>query len=44
MLEKWGSIGELKAHLSAPHMKEFGPALRGLRSGSTFHVLDDVLP
>ena len=44
MLEKWGSVAELKAHLEAPHMKKFGPSVRPMRTSSTFHVLEDVLP
>ena len=44
MLEKWCSIGELKAHLETPHMKKFGPSVRPMRTSSTFHVLEDVLP
>ena len=44
MLEKWGSVGELKAHLETPHMKKFGPSVRPMRTSSTFHVLEDVLP
>ena len=44
MLEKWRSLPELKAHLAAPHMKGFGPSVAPLRAGSTFHVLEDVLP
>ena len=44
MLEKWGSVAELKAHLEMPHMKKFGPTVRPLRSSSTFHVLEDVIP
>ena len=42
MLEKWESIDALKAHLNAPHMKAFGPTVRPMRSGSTFHVLESV--
>jgi len=44
MLEKWCSVAELKAHLETPHMKEFGPSVRPMRTSSTFHVLEDVLP
>ena len=44
MLEKWLSVGELKAHLQTPHMKKFGPSVRPMRTSSTFHVLEDVLP
>ena len=44
MLEKWRSLPELKAHLAAPHMKGFGPSVAPMRAGSTFHVLEDVLP
>ena len=43
MLEKWRSLPELKAHLAAPHMKDFGPSVAPMRAGSTFHVLQDVL-
>ena len=42
MLEKWASVRSLKAHLETPHMKSFGPKVSGLKSGSTFHVLEDV--
>ena len=42
MLEKWASVNSLKAHLETPHMKAFGPKVSGMRSGSTFHVLEDV--
>ena len=42
MLEKWESVDALKAHLETPHMKAFGPKVRPFRSGSTFHVLEDV--
>ncbi len=44
MLEKWLSVAELKAHLATPHMKKFGPSVRPMRTSSTFHVLEDVLP
>ena len=44
MLEKWCSVPELKAHLATPHMKAFGPSVAPMRAGSTFHVLEDVLP
>lgn len=43
MLEKWGSVVELKAHLDTPHMKAFGPSVRSMRSNATFHVLEDVI-
>lgn len=39
MLEHWSSIDALKNHLATPHMKDFGPRVRPLRSASTFHVL-----
>ena len=44
MLEKWGSVVELKAHLRMPHMKAFGPTVSSMRSNATFHVLEDVIP
>ena len=43
MLEKWASLNSLKAHLETPHMKAFGPKVRPMRSGSTFHVLEDAV-
>ena len=42
MLEKWDSVDALKAHLDTPHMKVFGPAVRPMRTASTFHVLESV--
>lgn len=42
MVEKWDSIEDLKAHLQAPHMKAFAPTVSGMRSSSTFHVLEEV--
>lgn len=42
MVERWDSVDALKAHLEAPHMKAFGPAARAMRSGGTFHVLEEV--
>ena len=43
MLEKWDSVDALKAHLSAPHMKAFGPTVAPMRASSTFHVLEPVV-
>lgn len=42
MLEKWESLHSLRAHLATPHMKAFGPKVSGLRSASSFHVLEDA--
>ena len=42
-VERWSSIDALKAHLETPHMKAFGPKVRPMRSGSTFHVLEDAV-
>ena len=42
MLEKWDSVEALKAHLETPHMKAFGPTVRGMRTSSTFHVLEEA--
>ena len=44
MLEKWLSVEDLKAHLATPHMKKFGPSVAPMRTSSSFHVLEDVLP
>lgn len=42
MVEKWDSIDALKKHIDAPHMKAFGPTVRGMRTSGTFHVLEEV--
>ena len=42
MLEKWDCVRALKKHLETPHMKAFGPMVKPMRTGSTFHVLEDV--
>ena len=42
MLENWDNVRALQKHLQEPHMKAFGPTVRPMRSGSTFHVLEDV--
>ena len=42
MIKKWDSIDALKAHLSAPHMKAFGPTVAPMRKAGTFHVLEEV--
>jgi quinol monooxygenase YgiN len=42
MVEKWDSIDALKAHLETPHMKAFGPTVRDMRKGMTFHVLQSA--
>ena len=42
MLEKWDCVRALQKHLEMPHMKAFGPTVRSMRTGSTFHVLEDV--
>lgn len=39
MVEKWDSVEALKAHLETPHMKAFGPTVKDMRKGMTFHVL-----
>ena len=32
LIEEWESLAHLEAHLSAPHMSEYGPRMSGLRS------------
>ena len=44
IVECWESPAHLKAHLATPHMKQFGPSVKSMRSSSSFHVLEDVLP
>lgn len=34
LIEQWESAAALAAHLQAPHMKQYGPALAELRSGA----------
>ena len=33
LIEQWESPAALAAHLQAPHMKQFGPAMGALRTG-----------
>ena len=40
MMEKWESVEALKAHLAAPHMQEFGQAVKEMRRGVTLQVLE----
>lgn len=42
-VERWSSVEALQAHLETPHMKQFGPTVRNLRSASTFHVLESAI-
>lgn len=44
MFEHWGSVEELKAHINTPHMKWYVSKVSDMRSGATFHLLDDATP
>jgi quinol monooxygenase YgiN len=33
LIEQWESAAALAAHLQAPHMKQYGPAMGALRTG-----------
>jgi quinol monooxygenase YgiN len=39
IVEKWESLDHLKAHLAAPHMKEYRTRVRGMIAGTTLHIL-----
>ncbi len=39
VIEKWESVGHLKAHLVAPHMAEYRPRVKDFVKGTTLHVL-----
>jgi len=39
MVEKWGSVEALRAHLSAPHMAEFRKATAAWRRSTTLRIL-----
>lgn len=34
LIEQWESAAALAAHLQAPHMKQYGPAMAALRTGN----------
>jgi quinol monooxygenase YgiN len=40
VVEKWGSVQALEAHLVAPHVQEYRKAVEGLALGATIHVLE----
>ena len=40
VIEKWQSLGALKAHAAAPHMAAYGAKTRELIASRVIHVLD----
>ena len=42
LIEGWESLEALKAHLGAPHMKEYGPKMSDLRSGVAARVGESI--
>lgn len=40
ILEKWDSLGDLKAHLVAPHMESYRERVKDLVVGAKLHVLE----
>ena len=42
VIEKWDSVGHLKAHAAAPHMKEYGAKTKDLLASRVIHVLNPV--
>jgi quinol monooxygenase YgiN len=42
MHEKWASLEDLRAHLTAPHMKDFREQVQGMVSGVKVEVFQSV--
>lgn len=40
VVEKWESLGHLKAHLVAPHMEEYRPKVKSMVVSTTLLVLE----
>jgi quinol monooxygenase YgiN len=40
VVEKWKSLGALKAHLAAPHMVEFRERVKDVVTGISLQILD----
>ncbi|MFQ5733156.1 MAG: putative quinol monooxygenase [Planctomycetaceae bacterium] len=40
IVEKWESLGHLKAHLAAPHMAEYRSQVADFVAGMTLHILE----
>lgn len=44
VVEKWASLGHLKAHLGAPHMAAYRESVKTLVAGATLHILEPAGP
>ncbi len=42
VIEKWESLGHLKAHAAAPHMAAYGAKVKDLLADRVIHVLSPV--
>lgn len=42
VVESWESIDHLKAHLAAPHMKQYGEAVKDLRDSTELIIVQPV--
>jgi quinol monooxygenase YgiN len=42
VIEKWESPDHLKAHATAPHMKEYGAKTKDLLAGRAIHVMSPL--
>lgn len=42
VVEEWESLGHLKAHLAAPHMKKYAAAVAGLRVSTTLKIVKNA--
>jgi len=43
VIEKWESVGTLRAHLSAPHMVEYRPKVKDMVVDMKIHVLQPAV-
>jgi quinol monooxygenase YgiN len=42
VVEKWGSMEELKAHAAAPHMAAYGAQVKDLVASRVIHILSPL--
>ena len=42
VIEKWSSLEDLKAHLTAPHMLAFREKVQDLMEGASLRILEDA--
>jgi quinol monooxygenase YgiN len=42
LIERWESLEALEAHMTAPHMKLYGPQMQPLRESAAIRVTRDI--